>query len=532
MTDDARVKQSQQKSERRNGRDRRVRDVGRPQGPERRTGRERRKFFKIPIFIKFISLATLLIVVVITTISIFILEKQRQDYFDQLVVLGDSMVRIAAENAADKLLTEEDLVLFQLVKDLAADAQVTDALIADSKNVIKAHNDINKVNTIFSRPKMVRKLQARDDVQVGIFAENGDDFLLFEKIITYQEIPVGSVALVISPSKIYQNIRNAKQFIFILTGVIILIGAILSLGLGFYFSIPIRRLKDGTQAIRSGDFEHQVQINRNDELGDLGRAFNQMSQGLKERDQMRQSLELAMEVQHSLLPQRVPQINGLDIAGRSIYCDETGGDYYDFLKIGDNGQIGFVVGDITGHGIPSALLMATARAFIRQRSRDGGSIARIVTDINRVFHHDVHESNTFMTLFYATLNLEQSSINWVRAGHDPAIFYDPETDAFDFMKGPGVPLGVVEDWQYEENTKKGLKAGQIIVISTDGVWDTLNWEGKAFGKQPVMDIIQKYQRAAAQDILGNILAELNRFRENVELPDDVTLMVIKIQEPS
>ncbi len=137
-----------------------------------------------------------------------------------------------------------------------------------------------------------------------------------------------------------------------------------------------------------------------------------------------------------------------------------------------------------------------------------------------------------MTLFYATLNLEQSSINWVRAGHDPAIFYDPETDAFDFMKGPGVPLGVVEDWQYEENTKKGLKPGQIIVISADGVWDTLNWEGKAFGKQPVMDIIQKYQRAAAQDILGNILAELNRFRENVELPDDVTLMVIKIQEPS
>jgi sigma-B regulation protein RsbU (phosphoserine phosphatase) len=287
---------------------------------------------------------------------------------------------------------------------------------------------------------------------------------------------------------------------------------------------------DGIRAILDGDYDHQVRVDRNDELGDVGNAFNQMSQGLKERQIMRRSLALAMEVQRSLLPRRVPRIEDLDIAGKSIYCDETGGDYYDFIDTGHQGlgKIGLVLGDVSGHGIPSALLMATARAFIRQRSYLAGSIAEVVSDVNHLLTRDVEESSSFMTLFYLSVDISARRLHWVRAGHDPAIYYDPVTDRFDYLVGQGIPLGVDADWTFEENQKDDLRPGQIIVIGTDGIWESRNAEGIMFGKTPVLNLIRQNREASAREILDAIIEGLDRFRRGVELEDDVTLLVIKI----
>lgn len=122
----------------------------------------------------------------------------------------------------------------------------------------------------------------------------------------------------------------------------------------------------------------------------------------KEHRRVRQSLSLAMEVQQNLLPQDTPRVPGLDIAGTSIYCDETGGDYYDFLSGGDHaaGKLGIVVGDVSEHGIPSALLMTTVRAQIRQRYVQAGEIEAVICDVNRQLAQDVQDSGRFMTLFY------------------------------------------------------------------------------------------------------------------------------------
>jgi phosphoserine phosphatase RsbU/P len=126
----------------------------------------------------------------------------------------------------------------------------------------------------------------------------------------------------------------------------------------------------------------------------------------------------------------------LDIAGQSIYCERTGGDYHDYLGMGDchEGRIGIVVGDVSGHGIPSALLMTSARSSIRQRASRSGSIAQIVSDVNRQLTRDVEESGRFMTLFCSQIDTHSRSISWVRAGHDPAILYDPVTDSFEKLK--------------------------------------------------------------------------------------------------
>jgi phosphoserine phosphatase RsbU/P len=286
------------------------------------------------------------------------------------------------------------------------------------------------------------------------------------------------------------------------------------------------------RGVRKGDFGRRVRVTTNDEIGYTGDVINQMTEGLKERERMRQSLDLAMEVQQNLLPRSDPVVDGLDIAGNSIYCDQTGGDYFDFLCTGElgEGKVGVVVGDVSDHGIPSALLMATARASLRQRSIHPGSIGDIVTDVNRQISGDVEETGQFMTLFYLTIDLAENRLEWVRAGHDPGILYDPDSDDFEGLLGAGPVLGLDEHWQYEVNERFGLCKGQIILIGTDGIWEAESPSGEMFGREPIYEIVRGHRDARAKEILDLILDRLYHFQEGKDLADDVTLVVVKVEK--
>jgi serine phosphatase RsbU (regulator of sigma subunit) len=250
----------------------------------------------------------------------------------------------------------------------------------------------------------------------------------------------------------------------------------------------------------------------------------------KEHQRVRQALSLAMEVQQNLLPKANPQIEGLDIAGKSIYCDETGGDYYDFLEVGgpEDGKIGVVVGDVSDHGIPSALLMATARALIRQRCSAFGQIDQVVSDVNRQLAKDVKDSGRFMTLFYAEIERPNNTIRWVNAGHEPAMIYDPVADTFsDLNSGNNLALGVFEDTEFKE-AQQETAPGQIITIATDGIWEARNPKGEMFSKDRIHKIIRRNATKTANDIQKAVLDSLKRFQKDVKLEDDMTIVVIKI----
>ena len=251
-----------------------------------------------------------------------------------------------------------------------------------------------------------------------------------------------------------------------------------------------------------------------------------------EHDMIKQSLDLAREVQQNLLPHKNPQMERLDIAGRSIYCDETGGDYYDFIisDAGENGRLAIAIGDVSGHGISSALLMATVRSSLRQRLSQPGGADSIISDVNCQLADDVEDSGQFMTLFYLMIDPTRKHLQWVRAGHDPAIFYDPGTDAFEELGGSGVALGVMEDSVFKAYTKTDLRNGQIIFLSTDGIWESRNQKREMFGKKPIYDLIRKNSALSANEILNAILESLKQFQQGAKIEDDITLVVIKIKE--
>jgi serine phosphatase RsbU (regulator of sigma subunit) len=250
----------------------------------------------------------------------------------------------------------------------------------------------------------------------------------------------------------------------------------------------------------------------------------------RERDQLRHSLELAREIQQKLLPKENPGITGLDVTGKIIYCDETGGDYYDFIQFKDNSreQLGVVVADVVGHGISSALIMASVRSALRQRLSISGSISQVITDVNRQMAGDLSDSGQFVTLFYLVVDPDRPMLQWVRAGHEPAILYDPMADDFIELQGSGMALGVDQHFQYEKNQKKNISRGSIIVLATDGVWEARNESGQMFGRTAVYDIIRKNSAASADEIMKAIFSQIEKFLKASKLEDDLTLVVVKI----
>jgi sigma-B regulation protein RsbU (phosphoserine phosphatase) len=222
-------------------------------------------------------------------------------------------------------------------------------------------------------------------------------------------------------------------------------------------------------------------------------------------------------------------MGGLDIAGTSIYCEETGGDYYDYLMTGEKGQkkVCVVVGDVADHGIPSALLMTTARAFLRQRTSRSGELDQVVYDVNRQLTRDVEDSGRFMTLFICEIDRDHQVIHWVNAGHDPAMIYDPAKDRFEELTGNALPLGVSEKAAYQKFDKK-IGPGQIIMIGTDGIWEAQSPEGEMFGKERFKDIIRQQADRPAKAIIQTVIDAVDRFCHPLAKTDDVTLVVAKI----
>ena len=283
--------------------------------------------------------------------------------------------------------------------------------------------------------------------------------------------------------------------------------------------------------VNKGGRHVPILIHGNNLRDDQGKIIGNMA-FVTDMTEHKKALALAGEVQKSLLPQDKPTIQGLDVAGKNVSCDEIGGDYFDFIWRRDSkkGPFSVVVGDISGHGVDSALLMTTARAFLRMRASQPGTISEIVTAMNRHLTQDVLETGRFMTLFYLTVDPENDLLEWVRAGHDPALVYDPVQDVFEELKGMGLALGVDEGFSYQKNHKTGIIDGQIIAIGTDGVWEAINTDSEMFGKDRFRDIIRRNAHTGASEILNAVYNGLNQFTKGQKSEDDITLVIIKVQK--
>ncbi|KAB1441693.1 PP2C family protein-serine/threonine phosphatase [Pseudodesulfovibrio senegalensis] len=311
-----------------------------------------------------------------------------------------------------------------------------------------------------------------------------------------------------------------------------LMGLIINLIISWARNLKIlfRNETEVLERVSRGELDKLVPVATNDEFGYIAGHTNEMIKGLRHGMHMRQGLQIAREIQRNFLPANPPHIPKLDCAAASRSSDETGGDFYDWIECEDGcGRTVFMVGDVVGHGIGAALLMASVRAMLRQSGATLHGPAETVHAVNRSLCRDTDKSGRFVTLFLLEADQASRTVRWVNAGHPPAIIYDSGTDTFTPLQGQGIPLGVDNAWEYTENETEWLKPGQTLLAGTDGIWETPGPNGTRFGQKRFLRVVRQNARRDAQGLLQAVMDELDRFREGTPQDDDVTLLILRAE---
>jgi sigma-B regulation protein RsbU (phosphoserine phosphatase) len=237
-------------------------------------------------------------------------------------------------------------------------------------------------------------------------------------------------------------------------------------------------------------------------------------------------LKLARDVQMQLLPQRPTDVPGLDIAGFSEPALHVGGDTYDFL-VDDHQQFHVCVGDVSGKGMPAALLMAMVRTTLRNAWQFGeqASPATAIEQTNASLYDDFTETSMFATLFVATYDAEERILRYANAGHSPVI-YRPHGGTAQLLVADGVPIGVLTESQVEDRSLR-FGEGDLLIISTDGLNEARNQDGELFGQESLLNLTDNLAGRPAATIAHELLTAVDIYADGQPQADDQTLVVIR-----
>jgi hypothetical protein len=258
-----------------------------------------------------------------------------------------------------------------------------------------------------------------------------------------------------------------------------------------------------------GQLDQEVKLEYSTEFVDLSKKINAVTADLRDRMRLRNALALAQEVQQNLLPSGTPVVKGLEIAGQ---LDTTAT---------------IVVGDVVGHGVAAAMLMATARGILLSRCRTPGNLAELLAHLNNQLVDDTG-GERFMTMLLMTVDAEHNEMRWASAGHDAPLVYDSVADRFHELNGSNISLGLKKKAEYEERIFSDVKAGQIFMASTDGLWEAFNTSGEMFGKERVRNLIRRCADLSAAEICDRMNAELSNFLGDTTPDDDLTFVIVKV----
>jgi sigma-B regulation protein RsbU (phosphoserine phosphatase) len=284
---------------------------------------------------------------------------------------------------------------------------------------------------------------------------------------------------------------------------------------------------DVLERVSHGDLSQKVPVATRDEFGVIAGHTNNMIDGLRHRIRLLSALKLGEEVQQNLLPQDAPPTPGLDISGISLYCDKIGGDYYDYFRLPKD-RLGIVVADASGHGVGAAMHMATVRAFLHFGVRNYQGPAQLLKDVNTYATRDSSQTGRFMSMFFLEVDPADKTLRWVRAGHEPALYFQNTHLKFSELNGRGMALGVDDQYDYDEFSQTGWGSGDIILIGTDGIHETRNEEDEMFGQSRLREIIRENAGQSSASIKNAIITSLQNFRKNAPQEDDITLVAIKL----
>lgn len=329
------------------------------------------------------------------------------------------------------------------------------------------------------------------------------------------------------------RIRKTTERILLLMAFGVLVGLAVSYLFASGLTAPIIQLTQGAEAISKGDFKKRIKVRSKDEIGRLADTFNKMAEHLDKstkamlyKQRVTKELELAARIQRELLPSQVPKVEGIEIAAGLIPAEEIGGDCFDFIPI-DKDNILVYVGDVTGHGVPSGLVVAIANAVVYSFARSK-TVKDVLVNTNHILRQKT-SPNMFLTMIMVKWNNLAKRLTYVSAGHERMLFYSIDEKKVHSAPGGGMALGMLPDIStlLEEREVK-MKTGDLLVLYSDGITEAKNVGNEEFGVERLKRILRDCgMMQSAEAVKNAILSEVKQFIGSIKQADDVTLVVIR-----
>jgi len=348
---------------------------------------------------------------------------------------------------------------------------------------------------------------------------------------------LGRVVVGVSENVIMSGIDDPRKKTTLILAGLIVVGLSLIYLLISVLVKPIQALTDGVRAIGEGDFSDELDIDGPEEIGEIARAFNEITSKFREaqksvveQERMQKEMQVAQEIQHSLLPGKVPTVSGYDIASLYRAAKEVGGDYYDFVSV-DEDTLGVVVADVSGKGVPGSLVMTMIRTALRMEARGSHSAADVMSRMNDFVTEDM-KKGMFVTIFYLILDSKNRIISYASAGHNPMVLFRAETDETFFLNPRGFPVGISlpDESLFRRSIdveKIKLKKDDMLVIYTDGVTEAMNEAREQYGEDRLLALIREYGRKSPDEFVDALNEDIKVFTSGYPQNDDITVVAMK-----
>jgi len=300
-------------------------------------------------------------------------------------------------------------------------------------------------------------------------------------------------------------------------------------------SQPLAELVEAMERVGAGDLDYRATPSGQHEFRLLVESFNDMTARIQQLNEetrhtarIKRELEMARDIQMRLFPAVIPQPDGFDIHGANVPSLEVSGDYFDVLPWGKEGNLALIVGDVTGKGVPAAMVMSNAQACLHSESLRPDSEA---TDSVGILNHVLCENTddeTFITFFIASLSPSESRLSYVNAGHNPPVLLRQSGDCLELAPG-GPIVGILPDAPYKTG-HIDLAPGDLLCMYTDGVTEAAMPSGEEFGMERLKDVLHQSKRLSAEEIVGRIVGTVEEFTQLPSQADDITILVVKVAD--
>jgi len=511
-------------------------------GPSRPESRPfLRRLFTLRV--KFSTWTFLIVSIIIGAAYYYIDTRTSQYLHEHLDETVSSLAKTIADQAAGYAINRRSDAEFDelIVSYMRANPELQLIVLTDSSGLILAHSeDIHNIRKPYRVPSFV------NEKKVGIPQQYRVDDQHRKYLVTpirTGEMNIGVVHIAYSSDQIHERLSKARWTIAALTLVMLFFGMVGIYFLSNYFVRPIVKITHRVRRFTSGDLETELPLEGAEEFFEISRAFNDMITRLSRdrknivaREKMAKEIEVASQIQKTLLPRRLPTVPGLELDTFYRAAETIGGDLYDVCPIGPE-RYCLTVADVSGKGVPASLVMSMLRTVIQIQSVNAVSAKEILTKANNYLQNNI-PSGMFITVLLAIYESTNREINFVSAGHNPMLLYKADRGEVVKVNPAGMPLGMPATLEasFEEGLEEArivLEEGDAFFIFTDGITEAINRQGEQYGFDRLTALIATEMVRGGQQEIGSltkaVISELDDFSGFVKPVDDITFIIARVR---